>query len=404
MQAHAAQHGVKDGRLPAGKTLRPDGAQLLRVNERTAAHTGFHRLSGQLRHLRRHKMLPVERHAAFRQPAPHAAGHAARVGGHSVPDAHMVRKALHHGADHGRPRRREIRLRHFPGFPPAADGQKLPIRHPHFPRPTGGNAPAGARPRLKPGVHSLFHRAPLRLKIRIVRRIAQVVVQAALHRHALPLHQGRNGGKLHHALFILPGRHQARQPRRQRKSGHPSSHVRQAPVRLRSSQGGQQVHGPLHHQGVRRIQPAEPFRRGYAPRGQIQHGPRQIHPETFGRIKIRLPRLLRLTPQPEAAARSHAPGTARALGGGRLGNLRQVQRIHAPVGVPAGPAHQTGINHRAHPLNRQGGFRYIGGNDDAGILPLLHGAILLFRGQRSVKRKNVPAAHPRFSGFHTRPA
>ena len=79
-----------------------------------------------------------------------------------------------------------------------------------------------------------------------------------------------------------------------------------------------------------------------------------------------------------------------------------MQRIHAPVGVPAGPAHQTGINHRAHPLNRQGGFRYIGGNDDAGILPLLHGAILLFRGQRSVKRKNVPAAHPRPAGQQLR--
>ena len=224
-----------------------------------------------------------------------------------------------------------------------------------------------------------------------------MIVQPPLYRNTFSLHQGCNGGQLHGTLFILAGHHQTGQPGRQGKSGHPFSRIRQASILFRRTQGSQQIHGPLHHQGGRNIQPTEIFRYGDAPGSQIQNGSGQIHPETFGRVKILLPGLFRLTPQPETAPRSHAPGTARALSGGRLGNLHQMQRIHPPVRIPSGPADQPGINHRTHSLNRQGSFRHISGNNDTGDIPPLHGAILLLRRQRPVKGKNVPAAHPRLS-------
>lgn len=285
---------------PRRKNAPPNGTQIP-AHKRTASHTGFHRLSGQFRHLCGYEMLSLKHHASFRQPAAHPAGHAACIGCHAISHT-TVRKTLNHCTDYGRARRRKIRSRRFPGF------SRLPTdrsrRHAiHAPAPRGRDAPAGTRRRPKPA-STAFSTARHPPGIRVIRRIAQMIVQPPLLQHLLPASGLQRRAPRHTVHLGRPpsdGPAGAAGEKRSSFFPYPSgfhplpSHPGQPTPTARCITRGQEHPANGNSSGTVTPQAANSKRLG------------QIHPETFGRV-ILLPGLFRLTPQPETAPRSHAPG------------------------------------------------------------------------------------------------
>ncbi len=68
-------------------------------------------------------------------------------------------------------------------------------------------------------------------------------------------------------------------------------------------------------------------------------------------------RVLVFRPEPVADARCHAPGAARPLRGRGLRHADRRQARHPGTRIEAGHARETGVHHRAHPLDRQAGLR-----------------------------------------------
>ncbi len=174
----------------------------------------------------------------------------------------------------------------------------------------------------------------------------------------------------------------------------------------------QRHHGPPrgggHAVGVERAQPHQqpPGLVQGAGRGRVEerqvagvgapHRQLQRQPGEVGLADLRLPvapagRVLDLGPQPHRHARSEAPGPPRPLVGRRARGGDRLQPGEAGGGVEQRRPGQPGVDHDAHPLDRQAGLGDVGGQHhlaaarQAGDQRRVLGA----RGQRSVERVDV---------------
>ena len=87
-------------------------------------------------------------------------------------------------------------------------------------------------------------------------------------------------------------------------------------------------------------------------------------------------------------ARRGAAGAAGALVGGGAADLFDEQRVDAAIRIVARNARQAAVDHQAHAVDGERGFRDVGGDDDLAPVVPRHRRVLIARRQFAVQRKH----------------
>ena len=194
---------------------------------------------------------------------------------------------------------------------------------------------------------------------------AQIGVPAATAHQIAFGQQRRQICRERHGAELAGAEQHMRKSRMHGEARHRSAVLGDTPERIERAEPREQIAGALQQPRRRRIEPGQGGRIARPPLGKLERERSKVRLQDLRRREWRERAVGRLAPEPIAHAGLESSGTALTLLGGCPRDPLELEAAHPRVGIEAQAAHQPGINHHPHPLERQTGLGDVGGEHDA---------------------------------------
>ena len=159
--------------------------------------------------------------------------------------------------------------------------------------------------------------------------------------------------------------------------------------------GGSEVAQELFGAGegffLRPVDPAETRKITHSGGFEGKDGLGQVEALDFREFDRRTLDMVAFGPEAQTNSRRGAAGAAGALIGRGAADLFDHERVDAAVGIVAGHAGQSGIDHHGHAVDGEGRFGHIGGDDDLALRGAGHGLVLLGGGEFAMEGQDGAA-------------